>query len=74
MTNISALYEIKIQHLDGLIFSLSDYYDDGIMMSLIGFKKLNQGAYVYTNVNTPKLFNPRTWNILDYNKRYKFII
>ena len=57
MTYISALYEIKIQHLDGINFSLGDYYDDGIFMDLIGFKKLNQGNNVYTNVNTPKLFS-----------------
>ena len=57
MTYISALYEIKIQHLDGINFSLGEYYNDGIFMSLIGFKKSNQGANVYTNVNTPKLFS-----------------
>ena len=65
MTYISALYEIKIQHLDGINFSLGDYYDDGTdvfpssFMDLIGFKRLNQGANVYTNVNTPKLFSQR---------------
>ena len=26
-------------------------------MDLVGFKKLNQGANVYTNVNTPKFFS-----------------
>ena len=52
MTYIASLYEIKIQHLDGINFSLGEYYDDGTMMELIGFKKLNQGANVYTNVNT----------------------
>ena len=70
MTYIASLYEIKIQHLDGINFSLSDYYDDGTFMgdlsfmgssflSLIGLKKLNQGANVYTNVNTPKIFSQR---------------
>ena len=57
MTYISSLYEIKIQHLDGINFSLSEYYDEGdsslssimssSLLSLIGFKKLNQGANVY---------------------------
>ena len=65
MTYISSLYEIKIQHLDGVNFSLGEYYDEGIFMDLIGFKKLNQGANVYTNVNTPKLFSrmhyDRSW-------------
>jgi len=28
-------------------------------MSLIGFKRLNQGANVYINVDTPKLFSQR---------------
>jgi len=69
MTYTSALYEIKIQHLDGVNFSLGEYYDDGnnlsspmmgsSFLSLIGFKKLNQGANVYTNVNTPELFSQR---------------
>jgi len=59
MTYIASLYEIKIQHLDGINFSLGEYYDDGKFMDLIGFKKLNQGANVYTNVNTPKLFSQR---------------
>ena len=66
---------------------MDDYYDDGIMtgisfLTLIGFKNLNQGANVYTNVNTPKPFSqrliyisiPGTWNVLDYNKGNKFII
>ena len=58
MTYTTALYEIKIQHLDGVNFSLGDYYDEGnSLMDLIGFKKLNQGANVYTDVNTPKLFS-----------------
>ena len=57
MTYISALYEIKIQHLDGINFSLEEYYNDGTFMSLIGFKKSNQDANVYTNVDTPKLFS-----------------
>ena len=59
MTYISSLYEIKIQHLDGINFSLAEYYDNGTMMELIGFKKLNQGANVYTNVNTPKISSQR---------------
>ena len=43
MTEIAALYEIKIQHLGGINFSLGDYYDEGnSLMDLIGFKKLNQ--------------------------------
>ena len=58
MIYISALYEIRIQHLDGINFSLEDCYDEGnSLMDLIGFKKLNQGNNVYTNVNTPKLFS-----------------
>ena len=51
------LYEFQIQHLNGNIFSLSEYYDDGIFMQLIGFNKVNQGVNVYTNVNIPKLFS-----------------
>ena len=38
MTYISSLYEIKIQHLDGVNFSLGEYYDEGTMMDLIGSK------------------------------------
>ena len=38
MTYIASLYEIKIQHLDGINFSLGEYYDDGTMMELIGSK------------------------------------
>ena len=51
------LYEFQIQHSDGNIFNLSEYYDDGIFMQLIGYNKVNQGANVYTNVNIPKLFS-----------------
>ena len=57
MTYISALYEIQIQHLEGINFSLGEYYNDGIFMSLIGFKELSQGANIYSNVDTPKLFS-----------------
>ena len=53
------LYEIKIQHLDGVNFSLDEYYNDGTFMDLIGFKRLNEGTNVYTNINTPKLFSQR---------------
>ena len=48
MTYISALYEIKIQNLDGVNFSLSDYYDEennsslSSFMDLINFKKLTK--------------------------------
>jgi len=28
-------------------------------MDLIGFKRLNQGSNIYTNINTPKLFSQR---------------
>ena len=51
------LYEFQIQHLNGNIFNLSEYYDDGIFMQLIGFNKVNQGSNVYTNINIPKLFS-----------------
>ena len=54
MKYTASLYEIQIQHLNGTNFSLEEYYDDGTFMDLIGFKKLNQGANVYTNVNTPR--------------------
>ena len=81
MTYIASLYEIKIQHLDGVNFSMSDYYDDGTdvfpssFMNLIGFKKLNQGLCVYQCEYPEALltkayiyFNPRTRNLFDYNK------
>ena len=59
MKYFASLYEIQIQHLDGTNFSLEEYYDDGIFMDLIGFKRLNQGSNIYTNINTPKLFSQR---------------
>ena len=53
------LYEIQIQHLNGIKFTLEEYYDGGTFNELIGFKRLNQGSNVYTNVDTPKLFSQR---------------
>ena len=53
------LYEISIQNNDGTNFTLEEYYNDGTFTNLIGFKRLNQGNNVYTNVNTPKLFSQR---------------
>ena len=57
MIYTSYLYEIKITHTQGLNFSLSEYYDDGTFMSLIGYNKVNQGLNTYTNNDTPKLFS-----------------
>ena len=59
ITYSNVLYEFKIQHLQGHIFSLEEYYTDGNFMDLIGFKRCMQGANVYTNVNVPKLFAQR---------------
>ena len=59
MKYTASLYEIQIQHLDGNNFSLEEYYDDGIFMDLIGFRRLNQGSNFYTNINTPKLVSQR---------------
>ena len=50
MKYIASLYELQIQHLDGINFSLEEYYDDGAFLDLIGFKRLNQGS------NIPYLF------------------
>jgi len=58
MIYTSYLYEIKIPHLNGSAFSLSEFYDlDGTFMKLIGFNKVNHGQNVYSNMNTPKLFS-----------------
>ena len=51
------LYEIKIQHLQGEIFSLEEFGNEGKFFDLIGYNKINQGANVYTNINVPKLFS-----------------
>jgi len=65
MKYTASLYEFQIQHLNGINFSLNDYYDvaneehNGSFLSLIGFGKTNQGSNVYTNINTPKLFSQR---------------
>ena len=59
MKYTASLYEIQIQHLDGINFSLEEYYDDGTFLDLIGFKRLNQGSNMYVNINTPKLFSQR---------------
>ena len=59
MKYIALLYELQIQHLDGINFSLEEYYDDGAFLDLIGFKRLNQGSNFYVNINTPKLFSQR---------------
>lgn len=56
MIYIKQLYEIQIQHLQGNMFSLTEYYTDGTLLSLIGFDKC-QGNNVYTNTSTPKLFS-----------------
>ena len=36
MKYIASLYELQIQHLDGINFSLEGYYDDGAFLDLIG--------------------------------------
>lgn len=59
MTYSNILYEIKIQHPNGVIFSLEEFYVDGGFMDLIGYKRINQGQNVYTNANVPKLFSQR---------------
>ena len=59
MQYTSYLYEIKIIHTQGQTFSLSEYYDDGTFISLIGYSKVNQGQNTYTNIDTPKLFSQK---------------
>ena len=51
------LYEIKVQHLTGAVFSFKEYYDDGNFMALLGYKKINEGINFYTNINIPRLFS-----------------
>ena len=51
------LYEIKIMHKQAQTFSLSEYYNDGTFMNLIGYNKVNQGQSSYSNIDTPKLFS-----------------
>ena len=85
MSYSSSLYEITIQHLQGEIFSLEEFYDEGGFMDLIGFKKVNTGQNVYTNENVPKLFSQRliyisipeigTYSLLTRNsKPYTFLV
>ena len=85
MSYSSSLYEITIQHLQGEIFSLEEFYDEGGFMNLIGFKKVNTGQNVYTNENVPKLFSQRliyisipeigTYSLITKNsKPYKFLV
>ena len=50
------LYEIKITHLEGKVFQLEEFGNEGKFLDLLGFKQMNQGAYEYTNINVPKLF------------------
>ena len=59
MKYTASLHEIKIQHLDGINFSLEEYYDDGTFTDLIGFSRSNQGNNMYSNIDTPKLFSQR---------------
>lgn len=55
MIYTSYKYEIKIQHQQGSNFKLEDL-PEGTFMSLIGYKKINQGQSLYTNDNVPLLF------------------
>ena len=57
MIYTASLYEFKIQHLDGQIFQLEEYYESGSFMDLLGFEKMLQGQHTYTNTKVPKLFS-----------------
>lgn len=56
ITYISYLYEFKIQHLDGTVFKIEEYYEKGKFKNLLGLGD-TEGSNVYTNTNVPKLFS-----------------